>query len=140
MTGEGTGTVSTGFHIPCGEPSLLDVPDVLADLRAVVAEKGADYVYDREVCVYADGDGCPSCIVGHVLARRGLLTEEVAQTNPVAGELDGFTRRARQVLERAQELQDGRYDALGEVVLERHSWGEALAEAEALAQQMQAQS
>lgn len=52
---------------------MIGQPEVLEALRAVVAEKGLNYVYPEPVCVYAI-NGKPSCIVGHVYARLGLLS------------------------------------------------------------------
>ena len=45
--------------------------DVLNAAREVVAEKGEDYVYSGPggSCVYANEDGTPSCLVGHVIHR-----------------------------------------------------------------------
>jgi len=103
-----------------------DVPEVLAALRDVVADKGADYMYPEELknrngnCVYVR-DGRPACIVGHVLARLNfnLLGQSVVRRNGSAGMLDGVTGRAAQALRQAQRTQDS-----------GDSWGLALAAAE----------
>lgn len=58
------------------DKQVITYEQVLADLREIVDEKGADYVYNfREPsqCVYFDpSDGTPSCIVGHWLARHNV--------------------------------------------------------------------
>lgn len=41
--------------------------DVLNAARMVVAEKGENYIYERQLCRYADKNGKPSCFVGHVV-------------------------------------------------------------------------
>ena len=58
---------------------VLTYEQVLDDLRAIVAERGADYVYPKVTvaregqCVYFDpANGAPSCIVGHWFARRDV--------------------------------------------------------------------
>ena len=107
--------------------ALIDVPEVLEHLRAVVAEKGADYVYARRVCTYAMA-GVPSCIVGHVYARLGLLDDQTQFSDAAAANLhsDEIALPARVLLQAAQEVQDG--DVLR---FRRGTWGEALAAAEA---------
>ena len=107
---------------------LIDVPKVLKHLRAVVAEKGADYVYAEDVCQYAI-DGQPACIVGHIYARLGLLDEDTQWSGVGAGVLHqgAIAMPARSVLRAAQEVQDG--DVQPRFV--RGTWGEALAAAEA---------
>ena len=105
---------------------LIGVPKVLEHLRAVVAEKGADYVYWGP-CVYAI-DGAPACIVGHVYARLGLLDEDTQWSGAGVNLLhrDAIARSARSVLRAAQVVQDGDVSRS-----ERGTWGEALAAAEA---------
>ena len=107
---------------------LIGVPEVLAHLRDVVAKKGADYVYRRETCRYAVS-GAPSCIVGHVYARLGLLDKDTQESIVKAKGLHvgKIASLARQVLQTAQEVQDGRYPPF----VPRGTWGEALAAAEA---------
>ena len=104
---------------------MIDLPEVLEHLRAVVAAKGADYVYPESACVYSL-DGKPACIVGHVYARLGLL--HLVHRNTVAWEMfqDLISAEARSALETALQVQDGRgYDRTS-----RGTWGEALAAAE----------
>ena len=111
--------------------ALIGVQEVLEHLRAVVAEKGADYVYDEEACQYAI-DGQPACIVGHVYARFGLLDEETQWSGDRAHKLhiSEITAMARRVLRTAQQVQDGDLPPF-----ERGMCGEALAAAEAQAAQ-----
>lgn len=90
-----------------------------------------DFVYDTEAgCVYFDGEGAPSCLVGHVLAAYGY-TAQLFTDNQVL--MDGmmfgnsarfewvtkrielpFTPAAVRVLDYAQTQQDL-----------RRTWGEA---------------
>ena len=114
---------------------LIGVPEVLAHLRAVVAEKGDDYMYAEAVCQYAI-DGQPSCIVGHVYARLGLLDEETQWSDARAGLLHtgAIAMPARWVLLAAQMVQDGAHPRSERGTWgrsERGTWGEALAAAEA---------
>ena len=104
---------------------MIDLPEVLEHLRAVVADKGADYVYPEYACFYAIS-GKPSCIVGHVYARLGLLP--LVRRNEVAWRMfPGLIEaKARFALERAQNVQDGTDPKLQR----RGTWGEALAAAE----------
>lgn len=110
---------------------------VLDALRIVVNGK-EDYVYrsDHYLCEYADNEGNPSCVVGHVvnhldpelfkkLAQREKDTFESPKITRIGYDLkDGdklaFTRGAIIVLGAAQSEQDG-----------SGTWGEALAQAEA---------
>lgn len=43
---------------------------VTETLKSLLAEKGEDYIYPGagRNCTYSEGDGAPSCIVGHVVA------------------------------------------------------------------------
>jgi hypothetical protein len=58
----------------------LTYEETLADLRALVAERGDGYVYTMPdeigACVYFAPDGSPSCIVGGVLARHGWTAND----------------------------------------------------------------
>ena len=96
---------------------MIDLPEVLEHLRAVVAAKGADHVYTG-ACVYSLG-GEPACIVGHVYARLELL--HLVRRNILARTMfpDLISAEARTALEAAQRVQDA-----------RGAWGEALAAAE----------
>ena len=98
-------------------------------LTRAVEEKGADYVYPRSVdealgCAYFEDDGTPSCIVGHVLAYKGVTLETLPlpdfdnNASVWALQRSGFLEaddRASEALRRAQGRQDGGGD-----------WGEAL--------------
>jgi hypothetical protein len=60
----------------------LTTTNVLAALEAVVAERGAGWVYPDEwrddgVCRYVV-DGCPACIVGAALAHLGVPVDVLA--------------------------------------------------------------
>lgn len=103
---------------------MIDLPEVLEVLRAVVAEKGVGYVYPEIDCVYAI-EGSPSCIVGHVYDRFGLLDQATCDSSNRAYALhkDRITEAGRTALDCAQMKQDGR---LGD----RGTWGRALAAAE----------
>lgn len=89
--------------------------------REVVAEFGEDYVYPesekrRETdgslpsCVYVH-EGCPSCLVGHILHRHGVSLEDMSQdefrgawfVSAKCADADG---KAREFLDAAQESQD----------------------------------
>lgn len=119
--------------------------EVLSLLRRAVELKGSNYIYEKDyngdlLCRYAK-DGCPDCIIGHVLAWIGIPLEEMEANDDPAkpnGELSEgtigglfwkiknlhgitFTRRAEQMLSRAQADQDGGL-----------SWGYALKAAEEL--------
>ena len=105
---------------------MIGQPEVLEALRAVVAEKGPNYVYPEPACVYAISRK-PSCIVGHVYARFGLLDQATRDSIAPALRLhnDKISCAGRVALDSAQKVQDG--VALGR----RGTWGEALAAAEA---------
>jgi hypothetical protein len=117
--------------------------DVIREMRAVVDEYGADYLYespcDSNTCVYAwkvDGKITPSCIVGQVLHRLGLPDD-------VLNELDGacwsviiqlredhgwdFDSDASLALTTAQQIQDKAVSDPGEG---DWTWGAALRAAE----------
>lgn len=122
--------------------------DALYALRAVVADKGADHVYERAAddgpftCLYVqetDGELCPQCIVGHALHHLGVplhlmagdVNDENVETLAPHLCLHGYqlTDGATEVLQAAQIVQDS---VLG---LHRNSpemanWGAALKAAE----------
>lgn len=125
------------------EPITRD--DVISALREVVAERGADYLYQAQGrpgnCVYvvtnARGDLEPSCIVGHVLYRLGVPLSDMNGLDSDDAEMLSDTLGlnidpwAVACLQTAQELQDGAVDpAPGH----DHSWGAALRAAEAIEQ------
>ena len=103
---------------------MIDALEILEHLRAVVAAKGADYVYSEETCQYAI-DGQPACIAGHVYARLGLLDQATCDSGAEAHHLHAYeiTLFGRDVLRAAQQVQDS-------VSEKRGTWGEALVAAE----------
>lgn len=120
---------------------MITIAKARKALKAVVAAKGADYNYGDEfrVCRYANDEGEPRCIVGHVLAKLdpealAVLHEREASSGlspsiDFAGVLaNRIAPEAMRYLAEAQLKQDERGDALGS----RFTWGEALAAAEAL--------
>ena len=120
----------------------LTTTNILAALEAVVAERGADYVYPDELrgdvgqCLYAV-DGKPACIVGAALAHFGVpvnvlavfetsaatLTYELGELGHVHEDDDQWATAA---LVRAQFVQDGDPPERAP-----GTWGEALAAARA---------
>lgn len=111
-------------------------------LRQQVERVGAEYVYqlpaNERQCVYFDAAGCPSCIVGYVLADLGVSVGGVHESGRTPGsqfdmgngiaiaavDVDGvaLTEGARSVLAMAQRAQD-----------QGETWGEALERAVARA-------
>lgn len=115
---------------------LYGASDVLAKLEEIVAEYGEDHKYDpdrvRAECNYAEPNGDPSCVAGHVFfrldpdlfesIREAEATSQISQTvcdieSKYHVELP-LTRLASTVLLTAQSRQDSGY-----------SWGVALEEA-----------
>jgi len=116
----------------------LTTTNVLAALEAVVAERGAGWVYPDEwrddgVCRYVV-DGCPACIVGAALAHLGVpvdlltahegvgawaLLESLGRTGAVT-----VVGPAVAMLYGVQVVQDG-----GPPDRAPGTWGEALAAA-----------
>jgi len=105
---------------------------VTAAIEKVVAEKGADYVYDREHggCTYSEQtpEGVvPSCIVGHVIAKMDPeLFQRVAEYESETGgfwwtgvdiRIPGIEQDSavKYALREAQDAQD-----------DGDTWGEAL--------------
>lgn len=62
----------------------IAVEDVRTGLKALVDEKGADFVYEPKgadaVCVYVH-DGKPDCIVGQFLAAQGVPLERLEKAD-----------------------------------------------------------
>jgi hypothetical protein len=60
----------------------VTVEDLEQAVREIALED-PDYVYDRPYggCVYFDKDGCPSCLIGHGLAKLGITPERVGGYN-----------------------------------------------------------
>lgn len=122
---------------------MFTLEDVLRETRAVVIEKGSDYVYpesekklrsfgDDKVCQYSH-DGNPSCLVGHVIHRldpdafQSVMENELRYGAAEAGELmtvnylpeDFWDDEAEEAMSAAQLAQD-----------KGATWGRALFEAE----------
>lgn len=97
-------------------------------IEAVVAETGADFVFDSE-CEYFNAFGHPQCLVGHVFHRLGVTLPETvrsttgrdiaantAQCHRVFADLGGEPSLGA-ALEAAQSAQD-----------RGKNWGQALEE------------
>jgi hypothetical protein len=120
-------------------------------LTEVVAEAGDSHVMAGPCIYYADPWGQspsdaamranhvrPLCIVGHVFAKVGITSSMLMSAGPFnyngipflalpPSVLDCFTPAARDVLERAQVVQDGRDDdGTDPLAQNRKTWGEAL--------------
>ena len=103
---------------------VIDTDEVLADLQTIVTEYGDGYVdpnFATGCCYYHPSTGAPSCIVGHVLNKHGLLmgvADADVNYHPVRDVTVihyAFTPEAEIVLEVAQSAQDA-----------GKTWGEAL--------------
>lgn len=98
----------------------LSYDEALELLNKAVEDKGEDYIYlppGRDGCVYFN-KGKPSCIVGHVLAAKGVKSTDLNSAYNGSGvtTLDiAEDERASLLLIQAQLTQDG-----GE------PWGEAV--------------
>ena len=117
--------------------SNLTTGEFLHTLRQVVAEKGAGYVYPESekkasrgnlapVCQYRV-NGRPSCIIGHVLDRLGIVTEPRHEGHGAGHVVAvyGGSEQVASLADTAQIMQDvGR------------TWGEALERAEGQAQSL----
>lgn len=117
--------------------STIMTDRAIADaIHKVVEEKGEDYIYPGwgATCVYANKDGSPSCLVGHVIAALspedfervveyenyeiGVEGGGDTDIKSVVSALDlGISERATQALREAQNAQD-----MG------NKWGTALAD------------
>lgn len=106
--------------------------DVLLSLKNIVHAMGEEYVdpssRDRS-CVYYEGNGEPSCLVGHFLYEQELVmahdsdkyedqSAETVVRSLEALDVASFDARSIELLQRAQENQDYGY-----------SWGESLSSA-----------
>jgi hypothetical protein len=82
-----------------------------------------DYKLNNVVCKYFDQNGCPSCIVGHVLDKAGLKiangsAENTTRFQTLGIAKDNFTENAIRLLRIAQLRQDA-----------GSTWGAAVKEA-----------
>lgn len=104
-------------------PVTIEFDEAIALLKRAVEEKGADYQYlappaspekgTNGTCVYFY-DGKPSCIVGHVLAYKGMTAEEIGDNNAGSGvyslsqlgiiEVDEVTREFLVQVQQEQDL------------------------------------
>lgn len=50
-------------------------------LEEIVEEYGENYVYPDGTCQYFRDDGTCACLIGHLLARKGLTPEDVTGQN-----------------------------------------------------------
>lgn len=95
------------------------VTDLLVTTEAVIRDLDRwDYEYEQVHCVYADERGAPSCLIGHVLYRWGVL-DKVAGNNETASDALselGANVKVQAVATVIQSQQDL-----------REAWGEALA-------------
>jgi hypothetical protein len=58
----------------------LTYDEALADLKALVEEKGEDYIYQTDPesgCLYFHDKERPGCIVGHVMAKHGIKQDDL---------------------------------------------------------------
>ena len=66
---------------------------VLETLEEIVAENGEDYVYPlantAASCQYANPDGTPSCIVGHLIYKLDPSVLDDIRTSPGGYNIDG---------------------------------------------------
>lgn len=113
------------------ETIVIDGARALQLVREVVAEHGADTVYNMpgERCRYVWNDAC-SCLVGHALHRAGVPIDVLAQVDDgnkssiEVAEIPGceLDDQARWIFVVAQEAQDSGF-----------TWGRAGADAEEIA-------
>jgi hypothetical protein len=95
----------------------IEFSEALNSLNKAVAKKGEDYVYRSGRCRYFEDDGGPSCLVGWVLADKGVTKADLDARGNVNSEgLDSLFRsglveaddRTRRLLSEAQAANDGR--------------------------------
>lgn len=69
---------------PTPLPMLASAEAALAALDAAARTVGLDHIYSgtrAASCLYVDGDGGPSCLVGHALLAAGVAAEDLAAHN-----------------------------------------------------------
>lgn len=96
------------------------VDDLLATAEAVIRDQNRwEYVYpgalQSDACVYRDSRGAPSCLIGHVLYRWGVLDQVRETAAVVALGLLGANDELAFVAQDIQDAQD-----------EGQTWGESL--------------
>lgn len=108
---------------PVNADGVLTVAGARSLLERAISERGEAYVYTPPAGVdgfaYFDGDGTPSCLIGHVLHYLGFVPGDVPEgTNVWLGMRDLFPAAAgvMEGLDAAQAAQD-----------EGEPWGSALA-------------
>ena len=118
---------------------VYDLEETKALLDEIVAEFGADYVYQKPspfLCRYRKNSGEPDCIVGQLLAKVGLLPDREFESrwgatyfldpeckHPLTNLENNFTVEANLLLHNVQGKQD--YET---------PWGQAVDEAWAFIQ------
>lgn len=98
----------------------ISISELENAVREIAAEN-PDFVYQQTVidnggnrdCVYFDEDGCPSCLIGHGLAKLGVVKEDMVDSSNfmAVGQLFGASHGAESVrwLSDVQFFQDGGY-------------------------------
>lgn len=110
--------------------NTFDFEEAKQILTELVAQKGADYVYENrdddghDICLYFTEDGAPSCIVGNYLSNKGYGPEDVLEGTGADALylLSGAPRITKALLKFVQEQQDVGVP-----------WGDAVREGERLA-------
>lgn len=121
---------------------MITKEEVIADITAIVAEKGADYVYTADpktlttaslrpfdgedgdplpTCYYRQYDGTPGCIVGQYIAKKNpsaIVDEGISASNAVNQAQLHIEDGGLIFLNRLQSFQDSGC-----------SWGDALNQA-----------
>lgn len=117
---------------------FFDEQKIKVGLQEVIAEKGEDYVYPRagrgstgDGCRYFENDGSPSCIVGHLLAKRGV-TYDALLTLKFGAEMNESTSASGLVGARVIDLDPSQADLLREFLVDVQAlqdmgvaWGKA---------------
>lgn len=108
------------------ETESMTRAEVLEIMTQVVAEYGEDFVYKKVDMVCLNWhDGCPSCLIGHVMHRWGMSADFLAQFRASeVGTLVGYYSKAHPVV-----VEEGVTKLLGAaqtVQDDGGSWGYAL--------------
>lgn len=107
---------------------LIDLETAIKWAREEIAIEGGDFVYKAAErfecrhfeCNYYEEDGTPSCLIGRILDRHGLMTPESATmlegtSADLLEVMENFTDQAQTFLSALQSSQDA-----------GDSWGAAL--------------